>query len=180
MVKLRMAGSAKAPQNDEPLPLGFTILRDNNEQAPWTFDGLRHDASDKYRPMVVSIEVVSLYTGDYSLKGYENDFTIERKSVPDLFGTLSKGRQRFEDEHERMRAMILGGGFSCVIIEGDLDHSLSNPPSQLNPKTVHRTFIQWNLKYRVPWYWCGSRRAAEVTALRLMQAFNNTLAKPYD
>ena len=44
----------------------------------------------------------TLKTGDYSIQGYEDQITFERKSVQDLVGTLCRGRERFERELERM------------------------------------------------------------------------------
>jgi len=44
------------------------------------------------------------------------------------------------------------------------------PRSRLNPKTVFRSVVAWQLKYpRVHWWMCPSRRFAEVLTLRLLQ-----------
>lgn len=45
----------------------------------------------------------TLKTGDYSIQGYEDQITFERKSVQDLVGTLTSGHTRFLREMERMR-----------------------------------------------------------------------------
>lgn len=42
-----------------------------------------------------------LDAGDYSLAGYENQISFERKSVQDLVGTLIGGHERFLREMER-------------------------------------------------------------------------------
>ena len=53
------------------------------------------------------IDVESVRTkldaGDYSVVGYENLISFERKSVQDLVGTLVGGHQRFLRELERMK-----------------------------------------------------------------------------
>lgn len=51
------------------------------------------------------VEVVrqGLKTGDYSIQGHETEICFERKSVPDLVGTLIKGHERFLREMERMK-----------------------------------------------------------------------------
>jgi len=73
-----------------------TILIDSREQLRWKFTD-------------INTETVALQTGDYSVRGMEHLVTIERKSLSDLFGTLSlaKGNQdhwnRFRRELERMR-----------------------------------------------------------------------------
>jgi ERCC4-type nuclease len=46
----------------------------------------------------------TLKTGDYSIQGYEDQITFERKSVQDLVGTLVSGHTRFLREMERMRS----------------------------------------------------------------------------
>lgn len=71
----------------------ITIIEDSREQRPLSFDGFR------------GVEVIcqGLKTGDYSIKGYENQICFERKSVADLVGTLIGGHERFLREMERMR-----------------------------------------------------------------------------
>jgi len=68
------------------------IVVDSREQAPLEFSRLPS------RPG-------SLSTGDYSIAGLENDFAVERKSVADLIGSLTSGRERFSRELERMRSL---------------------------------------------------------------------------
>jgi len=68
-----------------------TIIVDSREQTPLVFAHL---------PFIVS----GLPTGDYSVKGLEDDFTVERKTLSDLYGSLTSGRERFMRELQRMRA----------------------------------------------------------------------------
>lgn len=78
----------------------LVIIEDTREQTPLT------DWPDG-----VKIENHGLDTGDYSIKGWENCFTIERKSLADFAGTMLNGYQgntqkprlRFNNELERMR-----------------------------------------------------------------------------
>lgn len=44
-----------------------------------------------------------LVTGDYLAEALEHVVAVERKSVPDLTGSLSSGRERFERELHRLR-----------------------------------------------------------------------------
>ena len=67
------------------------ILCDTREQAPYTFD----------RYQGVTVERAALQTGDYSLAGLHDHIGLERKSLDDLTGTLTKGRERFQRECER-------------------------------------------------------------------------------
>ncbi len=68
-----------------------TVIVDTREQAPLQFASL-------------PFEVDTLATGDYSARGLESDISIERKSISDLIGSLTSGRERFMRELERMRA----------------------------------------------------------------------------
>ena len=78
----------------------ITIIEDTREQTPlveW--------------PEGTEVETGTLHTGDYSIKGWENCFAIERKSLEDLAGTMIGGyeahserpKKRFNRELERMR-----------------------------------------------------------------------------
>lgn len=78
----------------------LTIIEDTREQTPLTD-----------WPETVAVENGTLHTGDYSIKGWENCFTIERKSLADFAGTMlggyeahsEKPKKRFNRELERMR-----------------------------------------------------------------------------
>ena len=63
------------------------IIVDSNEQLPYKFQ-------------TPSIRA-KLPTGDYSLKGFEDKISIERKELNDLIGCLTDGRDRFERELQR-------------------------------------------------------------------------------
>ena len=71
----------------------MTIIEDSREQSPLSFAGFR------------GVDVVrqGLKTGDYSVRGYEDQICFERKSVPDLVGTLIGGHERFLREMDRMK-----------------------------------------------------------------------------
>jgi len=58
------------------------IIVDTREQSPYSFATIT--------PPPETIRA-TLKTGDYSLAGYENKITIERKSLIDAFGTFGEG-----------------------------------------------------------------------------------------
>lgn len=67
-----------------------TILTDTREQQPLVFSNLPSERA-------------SLITADYSVQGLEDTLLIERKSIPDLIGSLfGKDRERFQRELQRM------------------------------------------------------------------------------
>jgi len=77
---------------------------------------------------------MGLSTGDYSVQGLEDDFTIERKSLGDLYGSLTSGRDRFSRELQRMKAF----GFSRLLIIGSV-HEIEQGAARhrgMNPLAV--------------------------------------------
>ena len=156
----------KPPTVDCP----FVVTIDTSEQHPYIFRGLREN---KEQELIVEYKWQSLDTGDYSIQGYHDLLTVERKSKADLYSTLGQGRERFEAEHERMKTIIDAGGFAAVVIEAEWSELLSQPPehSRLLPKTVYRTCLAWTQRYKVPWFAMSDRRAAEVTTFRLLERF---------
>lgn len=97
----------------------FRVVIDTREQAPFTFQGLRTDAKDGRRQLVVETIPSTLATGDYSIEGLEELISIERKSVSDFYGTILAGRDRFERELQRLQEMAGAGGYAEVVCEGD-------------------------------------------------------------
>lgn len=77
------------PRVNIPLP---RLIVDTREQLPLTFNHLEAVRD-------------TLTTGDYSIDRLQSRFAVERKSVQDLIGSLTQGRERFFRELERMRGM---------------------------------------------------------------------------
>lgn len=102
------------------------IKRDNREKKKLEFN---HHS-------IKSVIDGTLNVGDYSAifnDGYECPIVFERKSLCDLFGTLSKGYPRFKSEIERAK---LSGVTLIIIVEGTLRrvfrgevHSMRTPDS---------------------------------------------------
>lgn len=147
------------------------MLVDRREKTPYLFQGLRAGSKRAYRPLIVPWEWAHLETGDYSIRGYEDRVTIERKSLEDLYSTLSGHRKRFEREHERMREIE----FKAVVIEASWEKILRQPPkkSGLKPASVFGTYASWRVKYGVPWEAMEDRRLAEKTVFRLLERWWN-------
>ena len=99
-----------------------TIIIDSREQTPLDFSF----------PTVTA----GLTTGDYSVAGLEDDFCIERKTLTDLYGSLSYGRDRFKLELHRMKAYpfcrLLVIGSEYEIEQGASRHRGINPKSILH------------------------------------------------
>lgn len=156
--------------NETPVVLPFTVIIDTREQAPFNFGGFTGDKHEDYRELIVPTSVETLTTGDYSLRGFQDRITIERKSKNDLYSTLGAGRERFTREFERMNEM----DFAAVIVEACWYELITDPPfaSRLSPKVVYRTVISWQQRYRnVHWWFCKDKRFAEKTAFEILRKF---------
>ena len=110
-----------------------TIITDTREQKPLVF-------------LHLPTERGTLQSGDYSIKGLENDFSIERKSVPDLIGSCTRGRERFERELHRLR----GFDFARILIIGE--------PCEVarlaqNPKPIFSSLTAFECRWKTPVVW---------------------------
>jgi hypothetical protein len=148
----------------------FVVAIDTREQHPFTFDGLKDGPPNKLHPLIVKTEGRTLQSGDYSIVGLEDRISVERKSLEDLYGTLTHGRERFERELERLQRMT----FSAVVVEASWITVCRRPPerSQVIPKTIYRSILAFSQRYlKTHWYLCDSRRFAEVTTYRILERF---------
>lgn len=110
-----------------------TIIIDTREQTPLLFD--------------LPTERATLATGDYSIKGFESVFCIERKSIADLVRSTTFERERFERELVRMR----GYSFRRLLVVGGLtDIEAHRYRSQANPKSVIASVTAFEVRYSLP------------------------------
>lgn len=158
----------------------FTILVDSAEQQPFEFKGIRADADQQYRPMLVKTEWRPLGRhpdgmGDYSIDGLVGQVHLERKSIPDLQGTLlafGDRRDRFEVELSNLSRCKS----AAVVVEGTIAQAVIVPergkkPKQINAKIMLRSILAMQQDYAVPWFFCDDRRMAEVVAFRFLERF---------
>src|SRR5688572_15915541 len=87
----------------EPLIESLTGIIDPREQHRLCLDPLR-------------VELGTLPTGDYSLKGLEHVIAIERKSAEDMLACIGRERERFDREIQRLlaypvRAIVVEAGW---------------------------------------------------------------------
>ena len=99
-------------------------------------------------PLPVRNAVVDgLYTGDYSVRGFEDYITIERKSIPDLVSSVTSDRERFENECRRMKGYLFR---RLLIIGSYADLRSGNYRSRTKPKSVVNTLWAWQARYDLP------------------------------
>ena len=124
--------SEKAKKEKVP----FTLVIDTREQTPLYFSA------------GVPTVRKGLHTGDYSIVGFEDEFTIERKSADDLVNTLIHDRERFGKEMKRMQSFQ----FRRVVCTSSLEtirqgfyHSRANSNAVL--ALVHTFEIEYNVPF---------------------------------
>jgi ERCC4-type nuclease len=163
MFQCHTAPSAGMPVS--PIFSPFGILVDQREQRPWTFQGLRGGADVHHAPLIVPTTPATLDSGDYSIEDHSEGVRIERKSGPDLYATLTHGRQRFEDELDRLAAYP----FSAVVVEAELSELLSRPPSKMSTRAFMGSVIALSMRFPTRWYFAPDRMHAERIAYRLLE-----------
>jgi len=103
----------------------YEVIRDTREQEGWVFP-----ASDPCLGTVVG----TLKTGDYTLKGYEDVFVIERKGSTGEFAA-NIVQSRFERELERLK----GFRYAFVVLEFTISDIVSFPYNSGIPKDKWRS-----------------------------------------
>lgn len=122
---------------------GIKIKIDSREQKPYEFE---------------NSEVETLSIGDYSVCGLEDCIATERKTVDDLIGCLTTGRERFEKELFKGKAL----DYFCLIIEASLQDIVNgNYRSDMNPKSAVQSLLAFSIRYRLPVWFAGSRKYAQ-------------------
>ena len=161
----------------------FTILVDTREQLPYDFSGMTTNDGEL---LAVPKRIIGLPSGDYSIEGMQSSVAVERKSLDDLYGSVTWGRRRFEHEIVRLDAMSEDShsGFAAVVIEAHwreiLDPREHRPGwiNETNPRSVEGTIAAWSVRYpRVHWWACGDRRGAELRTFAILRAFWNEQQK---
>lgn len=151
---------ARKPRQPKPKVCPFVLVRDTREQAPFAFQNV----DDRFD--VIQIVDQALPTGDYSMVGFEDRISIERKSVSDFYVSIGSDRERFEREAVRLAQME----FAAVVIEGTVE---DRPDSvQMSVKSANHTMLSWAIRYGIHFYECWhGRREAELKTFHLLRHF---------
>jgi len=140
----------------------YTIICDTREQKVYSFD-----ESDSVRE--------ALPVGDYSIRGFEETFAVERKTLDDLANSLGNDRDRFEREMER--GDDLGMRELTVVIEAPRWHvykysGTKNSPhyfSNIFPNSIIGSIASWRDRYDfLDWEWAGDRNGGRERTLELL------------
>ena len=112
-------------------------------------------------PKGLTIQSATLHNGDYSIKGFENRFAIERKFIGDLFPYCSSERDKTVAKMQRFRKMIDAGGWVGLCIEEKESTVYQHQNfTQVSPETVRGAIISFAVRYHVQVYFAGNRENA--------------------
>ena len=142
------------------------IIVDTREQQPFPFSLYPCET-----------ETGTLRTGDYSIAGFEDKVTVERKSPTDLCGCITSSRERFERELERMRS------FECaaVVIELPIQEiTRQHFNTGLRQSSFEQSILSFSFRYRVPFFFGRHRPWAEWLAFNCLRHFWNKNCPPKD
>jgi hypothetical protein len=148
----------------------FNVIIDTREQHPWQFE-------------TIEKTMAKLDTGDYSLKGFEDLFCIERKgSVSEFANNVTE--KRYVDVVERLSKVK----YSFLLLEFDLYDLLrypegSNVPKRIRekiritPKFLLKKINELQIMHNIKVVFCGDPISAEIMALSIMRKIYYELKK---
>lgn len=136
------------------------IITDSREQLPYQFE--------------TPYERGTLQVGDYSICGLETHVAIERKTLDDLIGCLTTGRERFERELHRGRAL----DYFCLVIEASLsDLANGRYRSKMLPKSAIQSLMAFSVRYRLPVFFCETREYGQRVTESLLLKYAREIEK---
>ena len=140
-----------------------TIVIDTREQDPLVFSHLQSVRG-------------TLVSGDYSIQGLQELFSIERKSVGDLVGCcMGENRLRFERELHRLR----GFRFKRLLIVGsELEIQSGMYVSRIRPQSVFGSLDAWQVRFDLPFVFRLSPELAAVQVERWAWYFCREYIEP--
>ncbi|HEY6921950.1 MAG TPA: ERCC4 domain-containing protein [Steroidobacteraceae bacterium] len=124
------------------------------KMRPYILIDTREQRALRFPPdLGVDCGAATLPAGDYSVRGFTHLIALERKSVADLIGTLTKGRERFENELDlleqyRWKAILVEGRRGDV--EAGIYRSMATPQSIIG--SLRAIWMRWS----VPTFWLDS------------------------
>ena len=133
------------------IPDGFVLLQDTREQRP-LFDGSVEIPG-------LTVVNTALVHGDYSIKGFEDRFCIERKGVSDFYAYVGKQRALTTVKMEAFKKIVFRGGFVGLVIEAtEADLLAGYIMSRLSPEMVRQALVSFEVRTGVHIYYSRSRQ----------------------
>jgi len=127
--------------------------------------------SREQRPLFEGELKEGLLVGDYTTQRLWGLYHIERKSLSDLYGTMTKGNVRFHNCIIRANA---NGIRLVMVVEGSKKNFKAKKFPQgdkrkISGDTLIKIVETFERKY-IEVHWCVNRRAAKILILKLLRA----------
>ena len=135
----------------------YKIIVDSREQRPlWTKNIVRE----------------KLDVGDYSIEGYKDKISIERKSLADAWQTMLGGNKRFHKELERAEsydyfAMVIEGPYTKLLTKDFPGSYYSKVPSY----RVLQNLFTFNVKHKMNLFFCTNRVESKKVIKEIFDAY---------
>jgi ERCC4-type nuclease len=104
----------------------------------------------------------TLSYGDYSIRGFETIFTVERKQISDFYSYIGRERARTIKKMEQFKEIVLSGGFVGLVIEASECDVLSGYiMSRVSPEVARQALVSFEIRYGVHCYYSKYRKDIE-------------------
>lgn len=143
------------------------ITQDTKEQNPLHFKNLKE---------VSEVKIQSLDFGDYGCtynpsnkEKSQSPIFFERKSIPDLFSTLTSGHERFRKEIDRSKQI---NAKLFIAVEGTTEDVLSGADySSVPGERILKTLDTIWFRYNIPTLFCHSREFMAWRMVNIWRTF---------
>ena len=116
-------------------PDGFVLVIDTREQRP---------LCKNVKGLCSLVDTVK--DGDYTIKGFEDRFAVERKQISDFYGYIGKERKRTTKKIKRLAEF----DFAAITIEADLDDIfVPQLYSTVSPEVARGFLTSVNVRYGI-------------------------------
>lgn len=144
----------------------ITLILDTREKEPWGFS---------WSPLITNTISRKLDVGDYSIAGYEDRFTIERKrNVAEIAGNITEAR--FPAFLNRLAAMP----HKYIICEFTLENVTEFPYNsgiprsripfiKITPQFILSCLFKIQVDYKIPIIYAGNKTVAEMAAEQIIK-----------
>ena len=118
----------------------------------------------------VTMVKATLDAGDYTTDRLEGIAVIERKSVDDFASSITRDRERLEDEIRRLRDYR----FRCIVVEGDIGDVWRL--HRIHPHSVIGTCASFFARADCPVLFAGTRAAAGRLIFGILRRWEERVA----
>jgi ERCC4-type nuclease len=142
------------------IPDGLVLIVDTREQSPLFT-----------RTKGLTTIRDTLHDGDYSIKGFTDQFAIERKQASDLYSYIGKERKKTVKKLQRLMEF----DFAALVVEESFDSlMLQSPYSSISPETVRQFLVSLNIRFGIHFFLSSKRKNLEMYILdRAIKFYKN-------